>query len=66
MPGAWALLRRTPRLRQILREELPRLYALTRRSTDRKLRLCGEDRAADSLPADCPYTLDQISGDWWP
>ena len=45
---------------------LPRVYALTGRSTERKLRLYGEDDAADALPADCPYTFDQISGDWWP
>jgi Domain of unknown function DUF29 len=56
----------TPRLRQILDEELPRVYALTRRSTERKLRLYGEDAAADALPTTCPYTLDQITGDWWP
>ena len=56
----------TPRLRQILDEELPRVYALTRRSTERKLRLYGEDAAADALPTDCPYMLDQITGDWWP
>jgi Domain of unknown function DUF29 len=56
----------TPRLRQILDEELPRVYALTRRSTQRKLRLYGEDAAADALPSDCPYTLDQITGDSWP
>jgi hypothetical protein len=56
----------TPRLRQILDQELSRLYALTRRSTERKLRLHGEDTPADTLPATCPYTLDQITGDWWP
>ena len=56
----------TPRLRQILDEELPRVYALTRRSTERKLRLYGENAAADVLPSDCPYTLGQIIGDWWP
>jgi Domain of unknown function DUF29 len=56
----------TPRLSQILGEELPRVYALTRRSTERKLRLYAEDAAADALPASCPYTLDQIIGDWWP
>ena len=44
----------TPRLRQILDEELPRVYALTRRSTERKLRLYGEDAVANALPADCP------------
>jgi hypothetical protein len=56
----------TPRLRQILDGELPRVYGLTRRSTERKLRLYGEDAAADALPASCPFTLDQITGDWWP
>jgi hypothetical protein len=56
----------TPRLRQVLDLELARVYALTRRSTERKLRLYGEDAAADALPATCPYTLDQITGDWWP
>lgn len=56
----------TPRLRQILDEELPRVYALTRRSTERKLRLYGEDAAAAALPDTCPYALDQITGDWWP
>jgi hypothetical protein len=56
----------TPRLRQILDEELARIYALTRRSTARKLLLYGEDAAADVLPATCPYALDQITDDWWP
>jgi Domain of unknown function DUF29 len=56
----------TPRLRQILDEELPRVYALTRRTTERKLRLYGEDAAAGALPAACPYSVDQITGDWWP
>jgi len=26
----------------------------------------GENAAADALPADCPYGVDQITGDWWP
>jgi hypothetical protein len=56
----------TPRLRQILGDELPRLYALTRTATERKLRLYGEDAAAARLPATCPYTVDQITGDCWP
>jgi Domain of unknown function DUF29 len=56
----------TPRLRTILADELPRLYALTRRGTERKLRLHGEHAAADALPATCLYTPDQITGDWWP
>jgi Domain of unknown function DUF29 len=56
----------TPRLRQILADELPRVYAPTRRATGRKLRLHGEHAAADALPAACPFTPDQITGDWWP
>ena len=56
----------TPRLRQVLEQELANLYALTRRRTERRLRLYDEDAAADALPAACPYTLDQIRGDWWP
>jgi Domain of unknown function DUF29 len=26
----------------------------------------GEHAAADALPATCPYTQGQITGDWWP
>jgi hypothetical protein len=56
----------TPRLRQILADELPRVYALTRRAAEAKLRLHGKDAAAAALPASCPYSVDQITGDWWP
>ncbi len=56
----------TPRLVQILREELPRVYRLTRRDVDRALRRYGEEVAADALPESCPYTVEQITGDWWP
>ena len=56
----------TPRLRQILEDELPRVYAVARRTAERRLRVHGEDAAASALPATCPYTADQITGDWWP
>ena len=56
----------TPRLRQILQDELPRVYAIARRMAHRRLRAHGEDAAASALPSSCPYTLDQITGDWWP
>jgi hypothetical protein len=36
------------------------------RNTARRLREHGEQAAADALPATCPYTLDQITGDWLP
>ena len=32
----------------------------------RTLREHGEHAAADALPATCPYTFDQIIGDWLP
>lgn len=44
----------TPRLRQILAEDLPPVYAITRQSTARRLRLHREDAATDALPATCP------------
>jgi hypothetical protein len=56
----------TPRLRQILEDELSRVYEIARRIADRRLRTHGEPAAADALPATCPYSLDQIIGDWWP
>ncbi|MGH6943871.1 MAG: DUF29 domain-containing protein [Geminicoccaceae bacterium] len=56
----------TPRLCRILEEDLSRVYAITRRRTERRLRNHGEQAAADALPTTCPYTLDQITGDWWP
>jgi hypothetical protein len=60
----------TLRLRQILQGELPRVYSIARRTAERRLRGKGEDAAADALPATCSYTLDytldQITGDWWP
>jgi Domain of unknown function DUF29 len=51
----------TPRLRQ-----LPRVYAVSRRTAERRLRVDGEAAAAAALPATCPYVVDQIIGDWWP
>ena len=54
----------TPRLLQILADELPHVYRIARRTAERRLRAHGEDAAA--LPASCPYTLDQITTDWWP
>ena len=56
----------TPRLRQILDAELPALYAEIRDDTAalaaRPRRGRRRRRAAES----CPYTVEQITGDWWP
>jgi hypothetical protein len=57
----------TPTLRQTLQDELPRVYAIARRTAEGgALRDHGEPAAADALPALCPYTLDQLTADWWP
>jgi Domain of unknown function DUF29 len=56
----------TPRLRQILAAELGTLYAEVRDDAAAGMRDHGEDAAAVALPATCPYSLDQITGDWWP
>jgi len=56
----------TPRLRQILDDERPRIYGIARRAAEVSLRDHGEQAAADALPATCPYTLEQITGDWLP
>jgi Domain of unknown function DUF29 len=56
----------TPRLRQILDAELASLYGEVRDDTEALLRDYGEGAAASALPATCPYSLDQVTGDWWP
>ena len=55
-----------PRIRQILRDQLDEVYRLALRSAGAPLRRHGEPAAADALPATCPYSLDQITGDWLP
>ncbi len=56
----------TPRLRQILQDELPGVYSMARDDAAAALRDHGEDGAADALPEACPYSLEQITGDWLP
>lgn len=57
----------TTTLRRLLEEELPRRYAAERSRTARALRLYEEPEAAAELPAECPYTLEQIlDEDWFP
>jgi hypothetical protein len=51
-----------PRIEQIL----ARTYEQARRNTAAALREHGEHKVADALPATCPYSLDQITGDWLP
>jgi Domain of unknown function DUF29 len=56
----------TASLRRRLRSELPKQYLRARAAAARSLRRHGETAAADALPRTCPYTLDQIAGDWLP
>jgi hypothetical protein len=56
----------TPQLRQILEEELPRVFRIASKSTAEAMRDHGEHAAADALPETCPYTVDQVTGDWLP
>ena len=56
----------TPSLRRHLADNLSELYARARHDAEGALRDHGEQDAADALPATCPYTLDQVTGDWLP
>ena len=56
----------TPRLGQILTDELAAVFAMARQDAAAALRDHGEHAAADVVPAHCPYTVDQITGDWLP
>jgi Domain of unknown function DUF29 len=56
----------TPSLRHHLADNLPELYARARHDAEGSLRDDGEQEAADALPMACPYTFDQITGDWLP
>jgi hypothetical protein len=56
----------TRTLRRELGEALPRVYQMARSSAEGALRDHGEDGAAAALPSTCPFSLDHITGDWWP
>ena len=56
----------SPVLRREIEGELAELYEDGRKLAEGALRDHGEEAAADALPKTCPYTLDQITGDWLP
>lgn len=56
----------TPTLRQDLARQRPLLYERARRSLVSELDRFGEADIIRRLPEHCPYTLEQILGDWWP
>ena len=55
----------SPSLRRDLAEQLPRLWKQARTKADNGLRRFGPPGAADLLPADCPYALDDLLTDGW-
>ena len=56
----------TPKIRRDVKAELDLIYSRERRNVTRKLRRYGEEGAAAGLPESCPYTLEQVLGDWEP
>ena len=56
----------TPALRPEVENDLARLYEDARELAEGASRDHGEHAAADALPATCPYSFDQITGDWLP
>ena len=56
----------TPTLQRDLARRRPQLYAEARRNLARKLERYGEAEVIARLPERCPWTLDQILGDFWP
>jgi Domain of unknown function DUF29 len=56
----------TAALHPRIKAGLPRFYAKARRDAAAALRDYGEPTAADALPQACPYSLDQIIGNWLP
>lgn len=57
----------TPTLRRELEADLARTYRQGRRKAHAGLNKHGEHDAATALPADCPYTFDEITTqDWYP
>jgi hypothetical protein len=55
-----------PTLRRELEQELAQLYDDARGLAEGGFRDHGEDASANALPRTCPYTFDQITGDWLP
>ncbi len=50
-----------------IEERLPHLYVEARKRAELQMHRYGERNAAQSLPAECPYTIDQIlAEDWYP
>jgi hypothetical protein len=58
--------RLSPTIRRRLRREFDEAFMRARRRVQRKMVRYGETHAAADLPARCPYTLEQVLGEWLP
>ena len=56
----------TPSHPRSLEQNLGDLYRMAWQDAGASMRDYGEHAAADALPAECPYGLDQVLGDWLP
>ena len=57
----------SPTLRRDVEAELTRIYRIAQKRAAVQLQRYGERTAAESLPAECPYTLEEIlAEDWYP
>jgi Domain of unknown function DUF29 len=56
----------SPTIRRHLKRDLVEVYNDGRRIVERKMARHGEETAAARLPARCPYTVEQVLGDWLP
>jgi hypothetical protein len=56
----------SPSILRRLQRALGDLYGAARRRVPREMERHGERQAAAALPEACPYTLEQIVGDWEP
>ena len=56
----------SPTIRRQLKREFEDAFSRARRRLRRKMERYGEGQAAAALPERCPYTLEQILGDWLP
>ena len=59
-------LRLSASLRRDLARQLPPLYDYARRHLRSRLQPYGEAGITADLPAQCPYSLDEVLGDFWP
>jgi hypothetical protein len=57
----------SPSLMRDIERRLPHFYAEARKRAELQPQRYGEYQAAQSLPEECPYTIDQIvAEDWYP